>query len=83
MKHKIVKEIVKLVYDIYNLDFDITDFKQYDKLRTLTKEVWEEYHRELLSELSNLKPKWNVVLLKHFLRMVNLHMFFMDGCRTR
>lgn len=60
MENNIVKEIVKLVSDIYNLNFDISNFKKYDELRELTEEAWEEHHNELLFQLGSLEPEWNI-----------------------
>ena len=32
MSNKTVKEIVEMVYDIYSLEFDISNYDYYDKL---------------------------------------------------
>lgn len=60
-----VKQIVQLVYDIYNLSYEVSDF---DKLRKLTHSIWEEEHCELLSELEKLDIESNV----------DFHLFWYD-----
>ncbi|WP_459476903.1 hypothetical protein [Clostridium saccharoperbutylacetonicum] len=60
MSNKTVKEIVKMVYDIYSLDFNISNYDFYDKLRKLTYSIWEINHEELLQELGELDLESNI-----------------------
>ena len=60
MSNKTVKKIVEIVYDIYSLDFDISNFDYYDKLRKLTCSIWELNHTELLKELEELDIESNI-----------------------
>ncbi|MCM3132129.1 hypothetical protein M3629_04990 [Paenibacillus polysaccharolyticus] len=54
MKHKI-NTITKLVYNVANYLVEEKDYTStYNKIRLLTKEVWNIHHNELLNELSKL-----------------------------
>lgn len=60
MSDEIVKEIVEMVYDIYSLDFDMSNYDYYDELRDLTYSIWETNHTELLQELKELDIESNI-----------------------
>lgn len=60
MTNKTVKEIVKMVFNIYSLEFDVSNHDYYDKLRELTYSIWETNHSELLAELNELDKESNI-----------------------
>jgi hypothetical protein len=58
--NEIVREIVDIVYSIYEMQFSEIDLGYYDNLRSLTDSIWETHHAELLQELKELDTESNV-----------------------
>lgn len=55
MKNQEIQEILQIILNIADLDFDISNDDYYEELRKLSYSVWEKHHVELLEELGLLR----------------------------
>lgn len=60
MKNQVVQEILEIILNIIDMDFDISNYEYYELLRKMSYSVWEKHHVELLEELRLLRTETDI-----------------------